>query len=240
MSDEAWTEETTELYRDLAQVAVPERERQIGVVTALVAAAGADGPVLDLCCGEGLMTSAIMEAVPGATVLGYDGSAAMLDEVRRRVPDPSRLQTRQIDLEATDWRNFDQPLRAVVSSLAIHHLDGQAKHALFADIRNALAPGGVFVLADVVEVTTGIARQVAADMWDEEIRRRSLDHDGTLRSHEAFRKSGWNHFRTGAMDPIDKPSTLVEHVDWLRAAGFADIDLHWAIAGHVLLSAWRR
>jgi hypothetical protein len=31
---------------------VPERERQIAIITGLVVAAEAEGDVLDLCCGE--------------------------------------------------------------------------------------------------------------------------------------------------------------------------------------------
>ncbi len=121
---------------------MPERERQIAIVARLVAAAKADGPILDLCCGEGLLTAAIMQAVPDAQMLAYDGSETMLAQTAARAPDPARLTTRLIDLAADDWPRFAAPLRAVVSSLAIHHLDGPQKRKLFADIHDAIAPGG--------------------------------------------------------------------------------------------------
>ena len=38
----------------------------------------------------------------------------------------------------------------VASALAVHHLDGPAKADLFGRVAAALAPGGRFVLADVV------------------------------------------------------------------------------------------
>lgn len=37
-----------------------------------------------------------------------------------------------------------------MSALAVHHLDGAQKRALFASLRDLLAPGGRFALADVV------------------------------------------------------------------------------------------
>jgi tRNA (cmo5U34)-methyltransferase len=42
------------------------------------------------------------------------------------------------------------PFDVVASALAVHHLDGPAKRSLFARVREVLAPGGRFVLADVI------------------------------------------------------------------------------------------
>ena len=42
------------------------------------------------------------------------------------------------------------PFDLVASALAVHHLSGAGKADLFRRVRDALAPGGLFVLADVV------------------------------------------------------------------------------------------
>ena len=233
-----WGEAESATYCRLARYAVPERERQTAIVVALVHAADA-GDVLDLCCGEGFLTEALLCALPDATLHAYDGSKDMLATTEARTGASGRLVTRAIDLTARDWRRFERPLRAVVSSLAVHHLDGAAKRVLFADLHAALAPGGVFVLADVVRPATPVGHEIAAGLWDEEVERRSYAIDGNLAGLEAFRRADWNHFRHTEPDPIDKPSTVVEHLDWLRAAGFGDVDLHWMTAGHVILSGWK-
>jgi SAM-dependent methyltransferase len=44
----------------------------------------------------------------------------------------------------------DGPFDLVVSALAVHHLDGAQKRALFASIGDHLTAGGRFALADVV------------------------------------------------------------------------------------------
>jgi tRNA (cmo5U34)-methyltransferase len=44
----------------------------------------------------------------------------------------------------------DGPFELVVSGLAVHHLAGSGKADLFRRIRGRLAPGGRFVMADVV------------------------------------------------------------------------------------------
>jgi tRNA (cmo5U34)-methyltransferase len=236
----AWTEAESATHRDLSLYAVPERERQIAIVETLVRAADIGGDVLDLCCGEGLLTETLLHALPGVTVHAYDGSASMLEATRRRAGAADRLRTRVIDLAALDWRRFDPPLRAVVSSLAIHHLDDAGKRLLFADLHAALAPGGVFVLADVIRPATTVGHAIAARMWDEEVRRRALALDGSEAGFEAFQRADWNHFRHDALDPIDQPSTVAEHLTWLREAGFRDVDLHWMMAGQALFSGWKR
>ena len=235
-----WSEAESRTYRDLSDYAVPERERQVAILTTLVCAAQAEGDVLDLCCGEGLLSEALLRALPEVGVHAYDGSESMLQATRERAGSPERLVTREIDLAATDWRRFEPPLRAVVSSLAIHHLDDAGKRTLFADLHAALAQGGVFVLADVIRPAAAVGHAIAAELWDEEVRRRSLALDGTLEGLDAFRRADWNHFRHAELNPIDKPSTLVEQLDWLRSAGFSDVDAHWMTAGQVIVSGWRR
>jgi tRNA (cmo5U34)-methyltransferase len=234
-----WSETESETYRALSDVAVPERERQIGIIAALVAASKAEGDVLDLCCGEGLLTRALLEALPEARLLAFDGSPSMLKATLKACLDDPRLTTRLTDIADHGWRQFDRPLSAVVSSLSVHHLDDAAKKRLFADLFSALRPGGVFVLADVIRPATAIGHEIAARQWDEEVERRSLEMRGDRSGVEAFRNADWNHFRHEKLDPIDKPSLLVEHVDWLRAAGFADVDLHWMVAGQMIVSGWK-
>jgi tRNA (cmo5U34)-methyltransferase len=42
------------------------------------------------------------------------------------------------------------PFDLVTSALCVHHLDAEGKADLFARVRDALVPGGLFVMADVV------------------------------------------------------------------------------------------
>ena len=238
-TDRRWSETESATYRDLSRYAVPQRERQVALIVDRVGATAATGDVLEICCGEGLLTSALLAHLPDGRVLAYDGSDSMLAATRERAGDTDRLVTRKIDIAERDWRRFEAPLRAAVSSLAVHHLDGPGKQGLFADLHVALAPGGVFVLADVIQPATAAGSAIAADLWDQEVKDRALSLDGDLKGFEAFKRADWNHFRHEVLDPIDKPSTVVEHLDWLRDAGFVDVDLHWMTAGQMILSAVR-
>lgn len=242
MTDRAphWSETDSGTYRELSCYAVPERERQIAIIAALAAKGVETGcGVLDLCCGEGILTETLAARFPASHIYAYDGSDSMLEALRKQISAPDRLVTRKIELGERSWRQFAPPLGAIVSSLAIHHLDDSGKRTLFADLFRALHPGGVFVLADIIRPARPIGNEIAAQCWDEEVRRRAMAIDGSEVGFELFRRAEWNHFHHGEPDPVDKPATLTDQLSWLHEAGFADIDIHWCMAGHVLLSAWR-
>jgi tRNA (cmo5U34)-methyltransferase len=241
IDDSSWTEHESETYRHISRYAVPERERQVSVAVALVSAAADIGPIVELCCGEGLLTQPLLRALPGRRIIALDGSPSMLAATRMLCEESPMLETRAFDLAAPEWRAELRSCSAVVSSLAVHHLDGLGKRQLFADIHTMLGEGGVFVLIDVIQPASGVGERIAGRLWDEEVRRRAMEQDGSLAGFEAFQNARWNHFHT-SLEPgsIDRPSSVAEHIDWMREEGFSGVDLHWMMAGHALFSAWKK
>ena len=232
--NETWSENDSETFIDLGPYAVPEREEQIETVCALLPLAEG-GLALELCCGAGLLTRAMLERYPKARVRALDGSQRMLEEARRAAGDQAgRLDCGLFDLTSDDWRHAETPYQAVVSSLAIHHLDGPGKQALYRDVAGLLAPGGAFVVADLIEPVSRTGWALAAAAWDRETRRRSLEIDGSLAAFERFQEEHWNHYSAPEPDPVDQPSPLLDQLLWLREAGLTEVDVHWMKAGHAI------
>jgi tRNA (cmo5U34)-methyltransferase len=241
-SKTAWDETDSRGFLDHGRFFVPEREEQIAAVCALMPDPGA-GLLVDLCCGEGLLSRALLERFPRATVHAYDGSEAMLAHVRQALePFGSRVGTRQFDLADRSWRRFEDshlPVRGFVSSLAIHHLDGVEKRELFRDLFAALAPGGSLAIADLVQPQGVDAQRFAADCWEEAVRRRALELGGDLKPLEVFRAERWNFYAEPEPDPFDKPSPLADQLGWLAEAGFVAVDVAWMKAGHAVFGGIR-
>lgn len=100
--------------------------------------------ILELGTGTGQTAQHVLERRPGAQLVGIDESEAMLAVARERLPGADlRVQRLEDPLP-------QGPFGLVFSALAVHHLDGPGKRDLFRRVAGVLAPGGRFVLADVI------------------------------------------------------------------------------------------
>jgi tRNA (cmo5U34)-methyltransferase len=102
--------------------------------------------LLELGTGTGETALRVLLRHPDATLVGIDASGRMLEGARAALP-ADRADLRQQRLEDP---LPDGPFDVVFSALAIHHLDGPGKADLFGRVAEALAPGGRFVVADLV------------------------------------------------------------------------------------------
>lgn len=235
-----WDERNSRAFIDYGQYLVPEREEQIQTLAALIPAQPEPFHVLELACGEGLLAQAILERYPLAILHGYDGSAEMLRAARARLAEfGERFEAQFFSLGSADWRHPVFPVRAVVSSLAIHHLDGPGKQSLFRDAWRMLSPGGTLLIVDIVQPAGQAGAALAADVLDEAVRQRCLALDGNTEVYDFFVRDQWNLFRYPD-DPIDRPSTLLDQLQWLEAAGFQDVDVFWMKAGHAVFGGQKQ
>ena len=148
---------------------------------------------LDLGTGDGRLVSLLCSAHPDARAIGLDSSEPMLARARRRFATEAGVEFAPHDLR--DPLPVDGTFDAIVSGLAIHHLEDERKRSLFAEVRQLLAPGGVFANLDLVTAATP-------------------------ELHERFRRE----IGRPEDDPTDRLADLCDQLDWLRAAGFAAVD----------------
>ncbi|MBE2318852.1 methyltransferase domain-containing protein [Solirubrobacter sp. CPCC 204708] len=94
-----------------------------------------DERVLDVGCGSGRVTEELLARVPNGTVVGVDGSEAMVEQARARLGDRVELFTADAaELEVT------QPFDAILSTATFHWIGDHER--LFARLHAALRPGG--------------------------------------------------------------------------------------------------
>ena len=118
-------------FTRLAETAAP-------AIVALLRRAGIEsGLVVDLGCGSGVTSRALVDA--GYDVLGIDSSRPMLGRARREAPG-ARFREASF---------LDEPLPACSAVLAVGEVMNYTERSLepvFRRVRRALAPGGLFVL----------------------------------------------------------------------------------------------
>ncbi|MEA2156091.1 MAG: tRNA (cmo5U34)-methyltransferase [Solirubrobacteraceae bacterium] len=185
---------------------VPSYDAFYGTAIAALALAGRPlHRILDLGAGTGLLARAVAGAHPDASLTLLDGSPAMLAEARAALGDDAGYVIGDLadPLPPGPWD-------AVVSALAIHHLDDAGKRGLFSRVHAGLAPGGVFVNAEQVSGPTAFFDDVYA-AWHE----RSAAQLGASAGEWA---AACERMR------LDRWASAGHQLAWLRDAGFADAD----------------
>ena len=233
-----WNEDDSNVYRRLAPVAVPSRVHQLATIATLLPFKSTDDfSVVEVGCGEGILGHTLAELFPSARITELDGSATMREaSARRLAPHGDRIRVDSMDLAADDWRVHLEGADAVVSSLVIHHLDGPGKKRLFEDVGRLSSERSALVVADLVEPAGRQAQELFASTWDESTRHQA-EAVGQDELFELFRSTEWNIYRVP--DPMDQPSRLVDQLEWLAEAGFAQVDCFRLEAGHAIYGGYK-
>jgi tRNA (cmo5U34)-methyltransferase len=163
--------------------------------------------ILDLGAGTGLLSAFVRQWYPEAHIHLLDVSAPMLDRARIRLADDANVSYEVADYATSD---LGGPYDAVVSALSIHHLEHATKRALFDKIFSALRPGGVFVNAEQVAGPTAALDELYKKLWLEQVREAGATADQIADS--LYRQQD------------DRCASTEDQLDWLREAGFTDVD----------------
>lgn len=236
----AWSEEDSTRFIELGRVYTPARDAIQEAILGLIPAER-DEPFLavELGVGAGWLSAAILERFPAARIVGLDGSPAMLRETEARLePFGGRFELRTFRLEDRSWLDgIREDVRCFVSSLVIHHLDAEGKRALYRDLYGHLAPAGAVLIADLVAPRSEWERRYMAGQWDAEVKRQSQEITGSLATYQQFVDDRWNWY--DYPDPMDMPSSVPEHLQWLAEAGFTGANVFWERAGHAVYGGYK-
>jgi tRNA threonylcarbamoyl adenosine modification protein (Sua5/YciO/YrdC/YwlC family) len=131
-------------YTDEIRADVPAYDRFQDEVAGATGAGASR--ILDLGIGTGETARRVLAAHPQASLVGIDENEGMLGVARDQLP-AARVELRvgRIEEPLPDG-SFD----LITTALCVHHLDEHGKAKLFVRIRDALIPGGLFVMGDVV------------------------------------------------------------------------------------------
>lgn len=104
--------------------------------------------VVDVGCGTGNLSFALLEAVPDATVTGLDPDAAALLRAARKAVERG-VSITLVQGYADRIPADDASLDHIVSSLALHHVDEAGRAAFAHEALRALRPGGKVTIVDL-------------------------------------------------------------------------------------------
>lgn len=196
MPSEEWTDaERVGAYRVRADE-FPHRAEGEGVLRVHLPADARR--ILDIGTGDGRLLALLLDDRQAALGVGIDFSPIMLEAARERFAGNRRVELVEHDLDEPlpPLGRFD----AVVSSMAIHHLEHERKRSLYAEAFDLLEPGGVFANFEHVA-------------------------SPTPRLHTAFFAAIEEPLENE--DPSDRLLDVETQLGWLREICFTDVDCYW-------------
>ncbi|MCX4614154.1 class I SAM-dependent methyltransferase [Streptomyces mirabilis] len=131
----------------------------IASITAWLPVGTSPRRIVDLGCGTGAGTLALLERFPEAELTAVDLSAAHLHRLREKaaaVGAADRVRIVRADLDATAWPELGTP-ELVWASASMHHMPDPDR--TLRQVHDLLAPGGLFAVVELA----GFPRFLPAD-----------------------------------------------------------------------------
>jgi tRNA (cmo5U34)-methyltransferase len=231
---EQWNDATFARRWAEKNVENPARKRALDLLIKIIAdylnAVPAPRRILDVGCGHGVIAERILREIPGATLVGLDGSPPMLDMARGRLaPFGERVSLLHADFETmTPDMLAGHRFGVAFASQAIHNCSDEGKRKTLASVRAAMAPGGLFLLSDRIRLAAPALFPVYRSVWD------VLGPDSNSQQNEGLT---FAEHEASVAERGDKPGSLEQNILWLREAGFSEIAAVQVIGIRAIIAA---
>jgi len=167
--------------------------------------------LIDLGGGTGALAEAIAQRFPAAHVEIWDTDPTMLEIAQTRC---ARMSNR-VSLIPRSFVGPFPTCDAIAAAIALHHVkDLTIKAQIYRNIYAALRPGGIFVNADTAVASSGPAQDFAYAKWIAD-----------MATHGIGAPEARAHLASWAREDYYPP--LIQELDMLRAAGFAEPEVFW-------------
>lgn len=167
--------------------------------------------IVDLGCGTGTGTFALIERFPDAHVTAVDTSAGHLQILREKACARGvgeRVRTVQADLDAPRWPDLGTP-DLVWASASMHHMADPAR--ALAGVHELLAPGGLFAVVEL----DGFPRFLPEDAPENRPGLEARAHAATdtfHAEHVPHRGADWGPMLTAAGFTVEDERTITVSV----------------------------
>ena len=171
---------------------------------------------LDAGCGTGYLAEQALPLLPGVRFLLADPSPAMLDRAHKRLGAFTADRVLFLDAMGTeDLLGHVQETPQVITAIQSHHYGGEEmRKAATSVCFRLLQTGGMYVTFENIRPDTSRGTQVGLDRWCC-FQRNSGRSVEVVEEHRG--RFGKNYF----------PITPAEHLQLLRATGFAVVEMFW-------------
>jgi tRNA (cmo5U34)-methyltransferase len=207
-------------YDEFIEKVIPYYKDQNRIICSLIPfSKQAHFKVLDLGMGTGALSYLIAKNFKNATVHGIDLSDKMVRACQKRF---CRLKKRHL-FECGDIENIvlNKKYDVVLAGLSIHHLTDKKKQDLFKRIYGSISSKGLLIIRDLIKSESLKIDQRYLQLWCEFECQNGLDANMLSKTSQ----------------DQDIPTSMENHLKWLKRAGFKDVDCVWKYINFALFIA---
>ncbi len=165
--------------------------------------------ILDLGSGNGNVTAQLIPYFPNATFTLVDASAEMINICR------SQFNSYDFIYDNKYFKDFlfkEKSYDLIAAGFSLHHCDENEKQSIFKNINTSLKKGGIFSYSDLMISKTNPDHPMLLEQWKEFVNTNFSDEKKWiwLMEHYEF---------------FDKPTDYLVQIEWMRNAGFTNIQI---------------
>lgn len=184
----------------------------MAAITAWLPLKTAPRQIVDLGCGTGAGTFALLDRFPDAHVTAVDAAAGHLQRLREKACArgvAERVRAVQADLDHADWPGLGLP-DLVWASASMHHM-ADPDRAL-RKVHRMLAPGGLFAVVELAGLPRFLPEGAPADRPGLEERCHAAT-DRFHAEHVSHRGADWGPMLTAAGFTVEGERTVTVHIE---------------------------
>ena len=178
--------------------------------------------VLDLGCGNGILSQILLKKFPNANIVGFDITSEMLDIYKKKLTSyTNKFETIQGDFKVDDFgSNYD----VILSGLTLQHLNSEERQKMYRRVYDSLNDEGIYITRDIIIGENDTNTNDLYNKWIDYMNQ--CGEDGKM-WYEKHRQK-------------DFPETADDLRTWMRETSFKDIELKQQDINFVIISALKK
>ncbi len=206
---------------------------------------GATIRVLDIGTGDGALSLEVLHVYPNAEFVCHDFSETMLTRARQQLAQfIDRVTFVKSDLRDPAWTHVIKgTFDAVVSSIAIHNVSESSQGApgrmqeIYSEVYGLVKPRGCFLNYDIVTPPGPVATEIY-------FKERCAVYQASLKAEMGIERSIQEieqefHERWHKWGGAPGIRHITNHLEWLKRAGFDEVDCLWIDMRNTIIGGFR-
>ena len=188
---------------------VPHYEKLMSFFTEYLPKNFSPKNILDLGCGNGNVTSRLLQLFPDSNFTLLDASQEMINLCKEQF---KAYNVEYVESYFKDYKFNDNHFDLITAGFSLHHCNSEEKKILFLSINKSLKKSGMFSCSDLMINKNKPEHLVLLKKWKSFV-------------YESFPDGEKWEWLMEHYDAFDKPDDYNDQIKWLNDAGFKDVRL---------------